>query len=381
VSIDRAILEKVVWTGNKLVPRFNAFRILGIPGGVTRVEQQQHRKGPLYTSNANLLPKTMESEVHPLFHHYINCQRSEPHSFVLELPNGFSIHDGASLTQEGLLVEEVAHEFRWGPIKGHRLFGIRSLRPFSRIAHFDMTVASLSTRSSDNFYHWVWDILPRFFLLDSLGYRPEKIYIDVRKAFQRDALKLLGYSMDQIIPIDQYPCISATQLLVPAFPAFRTPISAWAGNYLRETFWEKVPKNNSAALPRRVYISRGDASWRKVLNEPEVIALCQRYGFEAIQTSKLTFAEQVNLFRQVEAIVSPHGAGLANVAFCAPGTKVIELFAEQFIREAYWVQCSVMGLDYTYLRGKPCNSANLNKFKEDILVDLKKLENQLQLVI
>jgi hypothetical protein len=379
MSIDRAILEKMVWAGNKLLPEFNAFRALGIASGVTQLAQHPHRKGPPYISNADLLPKTLEPEVHPLFQHYLDCQRPERHSFVLELQNGFSIHDGASLTQEGLLVEEVAHEFRWGDIRRHRLFGVRSFRPFSHISHFDTTVASLSTRSSDNFYHWIWDILPRFFLLDSLGYRPEKIYIDVRKPFQRDALKLLGYSMDHIIPIDQYPCISASQLLVPAFPAFRVPISVWAGHYLRETFWNRVPKDTSSSLPRRVYISRGDASWRKVLNEPEVIALCQRYGCEAIQTSKLTFAEQVNLFRQVEAVVSPHGAGLANVAFCPSGTKIIELFAEQFIREAFWVQCSVMGLDYTYLRGKPCNSANLNKFQEDILVDLDKLEATLQL--
>ena len=35
--------------------------------------------------------------------------------------------------------------------------------------------------------------------------------------------------------------------------------------------------------------------------------------------------EQVELFYNAECIVGLHGGGFANIAFCKPGTKVIEL--------------------------------------------------------
>ena len=39
----------------------------------------------------------------------------------------------------------------------------------------------------------------------------------------------------------------------------------------------------------------------------------------------MKFSEQVDLFCNAEHIVGLHGAGLANIVFCQPGTRVIEL--------------------------------------------------------
>ena len=39
----------------------------------------------------------------------------------------------------------------------------------------------------------------------------------------------------------------------------------------------------------------------------------------------MKFSEEIDLFYNAECIVGLHGAGLANIVFCKPGTKVIEL--------------------------------------------------------
>ena len=39
----------------------------------------------------------------------------------------------------------------------------------------------------------------------------------------------------------------------------------------------------------------------------------------------IKFIDQVNLFYNAEIIVGLHGGGFANLAFCKPGTKIIEL--------------------------------------------------------
>lgn len=49
------------------------------------------------------------------------------------------------------------------------------------------------------------------------------------------------------------------------------------------------------------------------------------FGFETVYAEDLSFDEQRNLFFETKILVTPHGAGLTNVLFMQPGTKVLEL--------------------------------------------------------
>jgi len=44
-----------------------------------------------------------------------------------------------------------------------------------------------------------------------------------------------------------------------------------------------------------------------------------------MRLSNLKFADQVRLFNEADYIVGLHGAAFANMAFCKPKTKVLEL--------------------------------------------------------
>jgi capsular polysaccharide biosynthesis protein len=75
----------------------------------------------------------------------------------------------------------------------------------------------------------------------------------------------------------------------------------------------------------RIYISRRDSRKRTLANETELEAMLTDQGFDVVSLGGLAFEDQVRLFRNAELIVSPHGAGLANVIFCRPGTRLLEL--------------------------------------------------------
>jgi hypothetical protein len=49
-----------------------------------------------------------------------------------------------------------------------------------------------------------------------------------------------------------------------------------------------------------------------------------RNGFSMHTLEGMTPRAQMQLFQNADFIVAPHGAGLANLLFCAPGTKIIE---------------------------------------------------------
>jgi len=102
---------------------------------------------------------------------------------------------------------------------------------------------------------------------------------------------------------------------------------------------------------RRLYISRNDAVLRRVTNEAEIVAMLDRYGFEPVESGRMLFEEQVRLFASAGIIVAPHGAGLANLMFCRPGTKVLEFFPANYIDDGLCRLAVGMGMDYRHMIG------------------------------
>jgi hypothetical protein len=105
---------------------------------------------------------------------------------------------------------------------------------------------------------------------------------------------------------------------------------------------------------RRVYVSRDDARLRRVLNEKRLLPRLEALGFERAVLGDLPIARQVALFRQADIVVAPHGAGLAHIAWCKPGTRIVEFFPSPDgprgrVRNAtydYWLLSQLLGLDY-----------------------------------
>ena len=75
-------------------------------------------------------------------------------------------------------------------------------------------------------------------------------------------------------------------------------------------------------------------------------------GFQSLHCEDMDFDEQAAAFRQAEVVVAPHGAGLANLLFCRPGTKVLEIFPASLLRTCYWSLAEALGLDYAYVFGE-----------------------------
>ena len=83
--------------------------------------------------------------------------------------------------------------------------------------------------------------------------------------------------------------------------------------------------DDAGAVGRRIYVSRLDATHRRLLNEGELVTRLARRGFAIVDPGRMDFAEQVAAFRGASLVVGPHGAGLANTMFCRAGALVYEL--------------------------------------------------------
>jgi capsular polysaccharide biosynthesis protein len=100
---------------------------------------------------------------------------------------------------------------------------------------------------------------------------------------------------------------------------------------------------------KRIYISREKANRRRILNEEELNPILKKFGFQRIFAEDLSLFEVAGIMRDATHIVAPHGAGLSNVVFCNPGTKVMEVFNTHISTE-FWKLCAARELPYFVLR-------------------------------
>lgn len=80
---------------------------------------------------------------------------------------------------------------------------------------------------------------------------------------------------------------------------------------------------------KRIIVSRGSSTTRRWLNENECMQLLDSLDFKLFDPSNLSLSQQVEAFSNAEIILGPHGAGLTNILFCNPGTKVIEIRSQE----------------------------------------------------
>lgn len=101
-----------------------------------------------------------------------------------------------------------------------------------------------------------------------------------------------------------------------------------------------------AAGAKRIYISRRGSQKRVLANELDLETALAARGFTIVKPEALSVRDQIALFHQADLIVAPAGAALANVLFCRPGTKVIELQPSNFI--GVWVRniALLVGVDW-----------------------------------
>ena len=225
--------------------------------------------------------------------------------------------------------------------------------PIDRI---EGTVALLPHLDPHNFYHWLIDTVPCFGVLGLAGIeldRIDRFYIHrMDSGFQRRTLERLGVDPSRIISFDgEEHHYEFERLLVPLFRldgAFWP--NPWAMSYLKGLYLDGAARaaNDadaaSGATRKLVYVRRGDAR-RAVTNEAALEERLVGMGFTVLAPETHSFEEQARALADADAVLGSHGAGLANIAFCRPGTRVME-FGGHYITTHFRIVAQLASLRY-----------------------------------
>src|SRR5213082_3547813 len=180
--------------------------------------------------------------------------------------------------------------------------------------------------------------------LAALGVPPEKIrYVDSRERFQIASAVFPSMDINVIAP--------------------------WKVHGLRN-----LPFSGKLNQHRRLYLSRARAAVRRIANENEISEVLRHWNFEIIEAENLSWPEQADLFAGASVIVGPHGAALANIVFCKPGTRVVEISTRAGYHDWYWQLAAVAGLSYEVLEAQRSGSFSGPYENADMIVSRENVE-------
>lgn len=326
------------------------------------------------------LPVNLRRGESGLFEHEL--ERVLPPTELLEMRDVRASSDGFLFKGGRILPESFAFPFLQKDWKA------RSLLKFFAGNYLLKKRRTLEPRAAwivDNwsygYFHWLADALARLYLIrdligDLILLLPHQY---AALEFVRPSLKPFGVREVKFMGRDEvFLCRS---LLVP------TP-TAPSGHYdeevlggVRDLLVAEYGAPAGESRDERIYISRGRARKRKIVNEEEVIGALGEFGFRAVHAEDHSFEEQVRIASGARHLVSNHGAGLVNMMFMGAGASVLELrHRTDRINNCYFTMAAALGLNYFY---QTCEAETLGEdaHTANLRVDVAALRENVELML
>ena len=213
----------------------------------------------------------------------------------------------------------------------------------------EQTVFAVNSYATNNYFHFLMDSLANLHWQARANSEGAKRIISgygpaaqATLPFIPSALAALGITPAQQQPFDG-TLLFCRSLIFPRRVTGADPARvAW----LRTSFGVEAARGTA-----KLYIARGDAQRRRISNEAEVIARLEKRGFTAVTPGGLSVRDQAALFAGASVVVGPHGAGLTNAAFMAPGGALVELTHTGRVVGTYHELAGAVGLRYAAVVG------------------------------
>ncbi|MGD1714287.1 tetratricopeptide repeat protein [Dapis sp. BLCC M172] len=331
------------------------------------------------SSQINLLPsQTIEPQIYPSFQHKKAKLAAAFVTIVAEGKGCVDLGTTAVITSDNKLVTDISTGCAEIMISSSQL---------PPVYEINGTVAFLPVNLGiNNYFHWMFDVFVRLDLLrrsNLMSTIDKFVFTNCSKKFQKESIEALKISPENVIEARLFPKIKARELIVPSLMGRQGSLrlTKWGCNFLRSLFLKPENIDKLASKQERIYISRKLTPYRRIFNEEEVVNLLAELGFITVTLESISVAEQASLMASAKIIISPHGAGLTNLVFCSPGTKIIEIFSPKFINSIYWHLSNICGLSHYHLICEDYEDGSSVEYSwgPDIVVNLERLLKILKL--
>jgi capsular polysaccharide biosynthesis protein/tetratricopeptide (TPR) repeat protein len=216
--------------------------------------------------------------------------------------------------------------------------------------------------AGQNYYHILCEIMPPLSIYQELGLNCPIVLPLTPQAVHKKIFQFLDIPSNLVMSAEETDGIVFDIGIACPPPPLSVNLVSFYGKIAAKILEEesiKVKKSD------RIYISRRNSSNRPLLNEDKIEELLSLLGFSIYYMENCTFEEQIAIAAHASIVVAPHGAGLTNILFCQPGTKIVELMMDKYPHDGYYKLALLCGHKYYPILGK-LEENTASKWKVDI---------------
>lgn len=192
--------------------------------------------------------------------------------------------------------------------------------------------------SGNNYWHWLFDLLPKIEILyvnNKINYF-DYYYVPKLNNYIIDTLKIYGIRQNQLINSQEFKHLEPESLY------FLENIYLKIGDFQKQ--FENIPLNTVKSIRKRllkykskkiynkkIFIDRSDSKFLhyQFYENQKLIKKLKASKIGAFKLSKLNIFDQISLFNSSKLVIGLHGAGFANLIFCKKKTKVYEIIRKR----------------------------------------------------
>ena len=238
-----------------------------------------------------------------------------------------------------------------------------------------------------NYYHWITEAIPRLWLVKDQLKHLVLIFPEDFKSNVYITESLRPFSFKDIYYVPKQTNLFVKNLCLPQLKPWSECYDPKLVRMQRDFYTGYVAREFDINLKcgKRIYVSRKYATKRRIQNEGEVEEIARKHHFTIIHCEQLSFFQQVSVFSQAELFVSIHGAGLTNMSFMPPGSRILELH-KRITNDSdqhslvYWRLASALNHHYYHQVCDPVNP-QADFFSADFIVDAGLLEANIKKII
>jgi hypothetical protein len=219
---------------------------------------------------------------------------------------------------------------------------------------------------SRNWWHFMYDFLPRLCTLQSSGHAiPLEIVVseDLDEA-ALSAIRLLApksrvlvaglgsrIRVDHAMFVEQHSVIPSNRLIETG----SAEALAWieALKRLANSLLDATDRPIRHEQLGRVFVRRGPNGFRPLRNASGLQSQLENSGFTTVETTSLNMQQRRAIFAEARVLVAEYGAAFGNLIFCQPGTIVIDLRGPSLEHDLTAANlCALLGLRYIAVLGE-----------------------------
>lgn len=198
---------------------------------------------------------------------------------------------------------------------------------FPKATHLPGVSLMLGTLGGQTFYHFFIETLPKLRVLEPFLASCDRILVTrYGETWKRRWLSLWGLE-NKIVFIDELSHFTCDQLIFTNRFVRHFEAGPWCVNTLRNLpILPSVPATVDPLGPV-LWLDRTAQHMRTVSWEKDLIASLPP-GITPVNLETLSPSETARLLGSARALIGFHGAAFANMVFCPPGARIIEIFTE-----------------------------------------------------